>query len=500
MLNGVWGTCNFALDFMIVQDFSNSFADDVEQMETLLPTLLSDILATYPGSRFGLTSFTDKPLPPFGHPAEEDWFRGDYCYDVLVPLDTNNADAIVDALSSASTPDGGYDWPENQLGALHDLALNASLSGWGGTTINGNVPLIKVLLLSSDSPYHEAPEGLESVYQLTPNDGDGYTDCQTEDYPSVKQVASALKSRSIFPIFLAGESQRFNTNEIYSNLLNEMDMPGHVYSLKSDSSDIMEGVAEALDTLSGVTCGMQTVDVVFTQDVTYSYNNDVDNLHNRLQTVMSGLQQNYIAPRFGLTTFGDKPLEPLGHAGSGDYCYKLESALTPDASKIVEAAREVNMVSGWDWRESQLDAIISTVHDPNINWRQGEMWNGFELLRILVVATDAGYHRAPDAADHGHALLPRRDNGVVNCLGEEYPSWRQVGKVLADAGVHPIFVPTSDIVSIYNKLLTDLENEFNVVGAVVELNDFDNLPRAVTEGLVVIQGQLGGVQPEQLLP
>ena len=47
-------------EFVLVQDLSSSFGDDIEVLNNVAPELFGELAREFPGSRFGLASFRDK--------------------------------------------------------------------------------------------------------------------------------------------------------------------------------------------------------------------------------------------------------------------------------------------------------------------------------------------------------------------------------------------------------------------------------------------------------
>lgn len=69
------------LDVYLLQDLSGSFADDISIVRGLVPNLVSRLRSIAPDTRFGVCSFVDKPVNPFG-----DASSGDYVYRTNLPL------------------------------------------------------------------------------------------------------------------------------------------------------------------------------------------------------------------------------------------------------------------------------------------------------------------------------------------------------------------------------------------------------------------------------
>jgi len=481
-------TCNFVVEMMHAQDFSNSFADDVGSLTSYLPIVLQGVVDTFPGSKFGGCTFTDKPVFPFGFPPEEG-FVGDWCLNVTTTVSDATPEDITTALVAGELG-GGADRPENQLGALHDVAHKDGLSLWSGDTHSADgYPIVRVVTLSTDALYHVDGDAGGFPYFMNPNDGSAITQCLEEDYPSIAQVDDSLKDNKVYTVFLVGTDEVDVFNGYVDFVDNNLTLAGGTYFVGTDSSEIIDAMEDAFTDMTELTCSTPTLDIVVAQDATWSYQGDKIVLRDALDELATKLALDFMTPKFGLTSFADKPIEPLGNAPSGDYCYRLQQSLTYAKGDFLSAADNVGVRSGRDWWESQLDAIMTSVLDPAVGWRAGNSWNGFDLMKVVVIATDAGYHKAPDAFDNGIALA-EHSGGIVNCIGEEYPSVEQMAIVLAANGVSPLFVPTSDIDSIYKNLLKDLELNYGIVGAVEELANLGELTSAVIKGLTTIRSKL----------
>ncbi|MEL6753116.1 MAG: VWA domain-containing protein, partial [Pseudomonadota bacterium] len=223
------GTTTLPLDVVFVQDLSGSFSDDISNVRGLVPDVAAALDAVAEDVRFGVTSFVDKPVSPFGA-------LSDYEFRVNLGLTANEAElqATYDALSVLS----GSDVPESQLTALLQVARRTTEIGWRDAST-------KVAVLFTDAVFHEAGDGTSAGID-TPNDGDAVLDGDPagtgEDYPSILQVANALISEGITPIFAVTSSVEAN----YNALVNELGT-GAVVTLSSNSSDIVEAVTAGLD-------------------------------------------------------------------------------------------------------------------------------------------------------------------------------------------------------------------------------------------------------------
>ncbi len=145
------------LDVYMLVDLSGSFADDLPIFKVQAPNIISNLEASYPGTRFGLGKFEDYPIPPFGSAS---W--GDKAYERVIDL-TFDSDAVLSCISALFTRNG-VDWPQSQLPALYQAATGAGqdLSGVGfpgasipaGQQANFRDGATKLFILWTDATFH----------------------------------------------------------------------------------------------------------------------------------------------------------------------------------------------------------------------------------------------------------------------------------------------------------------------------------------------------------
>ena len=214
------------LDLTILQDLSGSFNDDVKTMDDLAPNLANSIVEMQSDTQFGVASFVDKPISPFGSKHS-----GDYEYQTDLAL-TEDKSKFVTTIQEFDTHSGS-DGNESQLSGLLQLAERSEELGWRPEAKH-------VVILSTDAGYHKAGDGSEADI-TTENNGDNVLDGDppgtAEDYPSVEQVGNALQDANIVPLFAVTD----RVNDDYQELVDEWGF-GHVSKLKSDSSDMVNTV------------------------------------------------------------------------------------------------------------------------------------------------------------------------------------------------------------------------------------------------------------------
>ncbi|MEH2258169.1 hypothetical protein [Nostoc sp.] len=217
-------------DIVLLQDLTSSANDNLVQLKVVLPAtvnrLTNPTLARIFGDdlKFGIASFKDKPLAPFGAYA-------DYVYQPEVAL-TNNVTTIKDKIFGFEAF-GGNDGPESQLFALLFTAFDSASLGY-------RVGSFRVVIIATDSTYHVAGDRAAVRPDSIGNNGDGIADAY-EDYPKSEQVKTALEANNIIPIFLTTS----NVAADYQTLVTQLGR-GAVLTLGSTSENLADVIKEAV--------------------------------------------------------------------------------------------------------------------------------------------------------------------------------------------------------------------------------------------------------------
>jgi hypothetical protein len=244
------------LDLVLMQDLSGSFIDDLRILqgtggvaEQLTDDLPDEVSGTI---RWGVTSFIDKPISPFGSST---YLGGDYVYNTDLAL-TSSASAFLAEMDSLSTKSGG-DYEEAQIEALMQVGLRVTEVGWSAGAK-------KVVVLTTDADYHLAGD----FASAGANDGDAVLDGTPagtgEDYPDLDQVRDALVAANVAPIFAVTAS----LVSTYEALVASLGF-GTVVQLDSDSANLVDAIVEGLGDLSTDVTLLQTGD-------DYSYVDTID--------------------------------------------------------------------------------------------------------------------------------------------------------------------------------------------------------------------------------
>jgi len=215
------------------------------------------------------------------------------------------------------------------------------------------------------------------------------------------------------------------------------------------------------------------LDVFLLEDLSGSFNDDLASVKASVPSLFSGVKAEVPDSLFGVGSFVDKPKEPFGVLT--DYTYQHEQTLTADQTTFQNAVNALSILNGFDGPEAQLEALLqSALRTSEVGWRT-------DAFKTVVLSTDALYHEA----GHNSAAGPNDLDTVVTSYSggliedEDYPSVANIKAALEAAGIVPIFAVTSNVLSTYQTLVTDLGR-----GAVVELSaNSSNLVAAILEGL-----------------
>lgn len=221
------------------------------------------------------------------------------------------------------------------------------------------------------------------------------------------------------------------------------------------------------------------LDMVFLQDLSGSFNDDIPVLAGLVPDLIGAIRTNIQADsQFGYAAFIDKPIRPFG-SSSSDFVYDTVLPITADGAAVEAAIANSVAGDGRDLPESQLDALfLAAVRADEVGYRAG-------TERFIVLTTDAEFHVAGDGLaagidvpNNGDAVL----DGTPPGTGEDYVSIDQVRSALEAANITPIFAVTTDVISDYTALRDSLGR-----GVVVELEaDSSNIVSAVSTGLETI--------------
>ncbi|MEL6998841.1 MAG: Ig-like domain-containing protein [Pseudomonadota bacterium] len=234
-------------DIILTQDLSGSFSDDLPNVRTSFGSLFDDLTANGDDVGFGVASFIDKPISPFGSAT-----FGDFPYNTDQAVSTDKA-TTQNTLGGLITR-SGVDSAESQLIALQQIALRAE------TEIGFRDGAQRFVVLQTDADPHVAGE-----FDSAPAD-DGDTDVdEIEDYPTVASVGALLNDANVSVIFAVSPQQ--TSIAVYEQFLADLGVSGTVVTLSSDSSNLSAAIQDALATFTTVETATLTATVTGENDL-----------------------------------------------------------------------------------------------------------------------------------------------------------------------------------------------------------------------------------------
>jgi hypothetical protein len=171
-----------------LQDLTGSFGDDIASVRGLVPQIVSALQAVQVDSRFGVTSFVDKPVSPFGA-------TGEWVYDLELGL-TANAAALASTYKRFGDP-----LRRGRAGGA-DRVSHAGGPCTRSRPVSGRTPPASSCCFT-DAPYHKAGDGVGGWHYDAPTTATTRRRANgaLEDYPLVQQVRAAIEAANIIPIF-----------------------------------------------------------------------------------------------------------------------------------------------------------------------------------------------------------------------------------------------------------------------------------------------------------
>ncbi|MCJ8732784.1 hypothetical protein PDJAM_G00215060 [Pangasius djambal] len=208
------------------------------------------------------------------------------------------------------------------------------------------------------------------------------------------------------------------------------------------------------------------VDLYYLMDLSYSMDDDLKNVKNLGKEILKSLQKITGNARIGFGSFVDKTLLPFTDTTEEKlkkpcpakarecqpaFGYQHVLNLTKDEKQFNEMVSRQKISGNLDTPEGGLDAIMQVVTCVNeIGWGNS--------TRLLVLATDAGFHMAGDGKLAG-ILEPNQEtcqldkNNMYSMSNTwDYPSVGQIARKLEEQNIQPIFAVTEDVSHIYKEL------------------------------------------------
>ncbi|XP_073722140.1 integrin beta-2-like [Misgurnus anguillicaudatus] len=204
------------------------------------------------------------------------------------------------------------------------------------------------------------------------------------------------------------------------------------------------------------------VDLYYLMDLSYSMKDDLENVKKLGLFLLEELKKITGNARIGFGSFVDKTLLPFTDTNEAklqspcpDKNVRCQPAfgfqhvlpLTSDGEKFKEMVARQDISGNLDPPEGSLDAIMqAAVCVDEIGWGNS--------TRLLVVATDDGFHMAGDGK-LAAILEPNQETcQLVNQKYSksniwDYPSVGQIARKLEEKNIQPIFAVTKNMESVY---------------------------------------------------
>ncbi|KAK7918950.1 hypothetical protein WMY93_010234 [Mugilogobius chulae] len=237
------------LDLYILMDFSNSMADDLDnlkKMGTQLASLVEKLSDSY---TIGFGKFVDKVIEPQTdmRPSKlkQPWPNSTppFSFQNVIKL-TSNVNFFTSELQKEKIS-GNLDAPEGGFDAILQAAVCTDKIGWREHSTH-------LLVFSTESAFHYESDGINVLSGILKRNDEAchldvsgkYTEDTAQDYPSVPTLVRVLGEHNIIPIFAV-------TNHSYSYYvkLKEYFPIAEVGLLQEDSSNILEVMEMAFESI-----------------------------------------------------------------------------------------------------------------------------------------------------------------------------------------------------------------------------------------------------------
>ncbi|XP_036425194.1 integrin beta-2 [Colossoma macropomum] len=208
------------------------------------------------------------------------------------------------------------------------------------------------------------------------------------------------------------------------------------------------------------------VDLYYLMDLSYSMNDDLKNVKNLGIELLKNLKKITGSARIGFGSFVDKTLLPFTDTNEEKlqkpcpreetqcepaFGYKHVLSLTDDGESFRKMVSLQRISGNLDTPEGSLDAIMQAVTCVDeIGWGNS--------TRLLVLATDAGFHMAGDGKLAGilepnqeYCQLDKKNMYIKSNLWD-YPSVGQIARKLEEKNIQPIFAVTEKVADVYREL------------------------------------------------
>jgi hypothetical protein len=297
-------TDSVPLDLYIIEDLSGSFADDIVTFRSLSTSLVVDVLRYQSSPRFGVGSFAEKPVLPYGldevtnsgnlfewpsgwtslstdalaacpnRTATSGPYNWAFCHEQDLSLDYN---LFTTTIARFVTHENG-NWPENSIESI--MFASVCDMQWRANAR-------RVVLIATDAAYNvpdtgnvfAAPNNYNCAQEMasTKQGGNTIVPGTFENYPDPTIVGGLVRTANIFPIIAASKAlPEHDDTPMWAALIQSWGV-GISLELSSDSSNLIDLIRQALGNLATVmTISLCPTCDPFTQVTSYTplkYNN-----------------------------------------------------------------------------------------------------------------------------------------------------------------------------------------------------------------------------------
>ncbi|CAJ1081121.1 integrin beta-4 isoform X1 [Xyrichtys novacula] len=237
------------LDLYILMDFSNSMADDLDNLKKMGNELASLVEKRSADYTIGFGKFVDKVIEPQTDMREfklrEPWPNSEspFSFKNVIKL-TNDLNYFTNKLQKEKIS-GNLDAPEGGFDAILQAAVCEDKIGWRKQSTH-------FLVFSTESAFHYEADGANVLSGILPRndelchlDADGeYDKYKEQDYPSIPTLVRLLRKHNIIPIFAVT-----NHSYEYYKKLQEYFPIAEVGLLSEDSSNIIDVMENAFESI-----------------------------------------------------------------------------------------------------------------------------------------------------------------------------------------------------------------------------------------------------------
>ncbi|XP_052004080.1 integrin beta-2 [Xyrauchen texanus] len=208
------------------------------------------------------------------------------------------------------------------------------------------------------------------------------------------------------------------------------------------------------------------VDLYYLMDLSYSMKDDLENVKRLGKDLLDELTKFTRNARIGFGSFVDKTLLPFTDTNVDKlkrpcpdknvpcqpaFGFQHVLSLTKNGDQFKDMVAKQNISGNLDPPEGSLDAIMqAAVCENEIGWANSS-------TRLLVLATDDGFHMAGDGK-LAAILEPNKETcQLINNMYSknniwDYPSVGQIARKLEEKNIQPIFAVTKKMETVYTEL------------------------------------------------